>query len=353
MMTCVLYLTRSIALNILFSFLNADVPDLSDAQKRVKIELPLHAPGTILSMVFNFNGTVFKKGIVKNEDAKGFQNAILIDISTKQRNVHVMLFRNLINIKNVPSVEVAIEAASYIMRRIEQVQLYLDLIRSNPQKTLSDSTILLDWMCEGHKVLRTINNDYQFDEVLGKTPLPALDSPNKPMFLSQARKRLDETDPNICSFLYTIYSQYTYRSETKPITGWLMNSENRVTELPLEISQLDKALVTYDFNLFPGYSFKIDREKLANLFNHPELGWFSKFRPETNPDVFIYFPFSQDHPSVRGRKFKSKNDPPKISFRIRHTGNVTLFGPDGDITQEVYNSFKTIFLSRMNEVILG
>lgn len=352
MMTCLLYLSQSIALNVLFSFLNADIPDLSEAQKRIKIELPVHSPGTILSMVFNFNGMVFKKGVVKNENSKGFQNAILIDISTTSRNVHIMLFHNLINIKNVPSVEVAIEAASHIMRRIEQVQRYLNLLRVDPQKTLDDSTKLLDWMCEGHKVLRVINQDYRFDEVLGKTPLPSLESPTKPLFSSEARKKLDETDSNISSFLFSVYNQYTYRSETKQVTGWLLNTENNVVRLPLEIVQLDKALVTYDLNLIPGLNYKIDREKLAALFNRPDLGWYSRFRPETNPDVFIYFPFSQDHPSVRGRKFKSKNDPPKISFRIRHTGNMTLYGPDGDITRDVYNSFKTILVMKLREVII-
>lgn len=352
MMTCILYLSKSVALNVLFSFLNADLPNLSEVQRQSKIELPVHAPGTILSMVFNFNGTVFKKGIVKKEGSKGFPNAILIDISTRSRNVHIMLFHNLINIKNVPSIEVAIEAGSYIMRRIELVQKYLNLLRSNPDKTLNDSRILLDWMCEGHKVLRPTNGRYQFDEVLCKTPLPPLNSDIKQIVTTPARRALESVDSNICFFLHGIYNQYTYRSETSQITSWLMNPDNNVTELPLEIVQLDKALVTYDFNLFPGHNFKIDREKLAFVFSQ-QLGWYSRFTPETNPDVFIYFTFSQDHPSVRGRKFKSKSEPPKITFRVRYTGNVTLYGPDGEITQQVFNSFKSIFLSKMNEILLG
>lgn len=329
--TFVFLLSDSLNLHILFYYLEPDILNTCVLTKTAIKSLPILSPGSIVSMCYNYGGVPMKKGIDKG--GVGMKNAIVLDMSMEGKNVNMKIFTNKINLTGTTNFEVAMKAVEFLLTKIKYFQTCIDSVRDEKYfDIIDDSIIKLSKQFIRDKVLRVdIGKE---DYVITRTEPSPLFRNRKATLYSSFVYFPENLDTNLGLFIYSIFMKYSYWSEVRNALSFIINEKTRnICDPNISILQIDKALTNYDYYI----GFKIDREKFVDVFRQNFKEWTLSFNPSFSADIFITVPYDSEHPSIKNSIIKRKEF--KQTLRVRKSGAVTQFGPDGELAKELYDLF--------------
>src|SRR5579862_3971902 len=141
--TLVLSLSGRLSAECAFQLLPVLRITLPQSKRTTKVRLPhCSIPGTILSM--KYRGAT--RGIVKSSK-RPFKNSVTIDISIAKKNVNVKLSANKMQICGATSKDDGIEAATLILKQLRYVQLVVNKMQADIEKTKE----IIEWILENTK----------------------------------------------------------------------------------------------------------------------------------------------------------------------------------------------------------
>lgn len=279
--------------------------------KKIKLPWPEKA-GLIMTVKL---GSV-NRGIFRSITKGEWDNSIMIDISTSEKNINIKLSKDNIHMTGCKSISMGVEAANLLIDEINKVDRHIELMRDNIEDAVVISNQLLD---EGVGEMITVDNEPPY------------------LKFSILNFKLHPDDDETSSALRGFFASQltdclTYADAIKKVR-WLLKREEIITK-PLEYIRLQPEMVKYRFNI----GFQIDQDALYNLFTDiaPE------FSIDYHPDIRNYVKIELDCFS----KIEGKNGIKKHTFSIQPSGQTNYSCPLIEEMRAVYYRFIYI----MNEL---
>lgn len=310
-MTLVIPLVGTVNLDAAFGLLPITRLNLPQPKRQPqKYKIP-HCgnPGAIFSL--RYKGYV--RGIIRSHSTKPFKNSITIDIATEKKNVSIKLSSTKIQMCGASSVDQGAEGANHIIHALLTIQDELDYIQANRDRAVST----LEW----------IKNETR------GSPIERADEEHKPdhqIVTPTATSYPLAVDPRIVTFLLRQRPDYLYHSDFCLELDWILTLK-QVTTRPLEIQQVCKAMVNYNYDL----GFHIDRYQLVTRINGLN-GFYARYDNAVEHNVTIELPYEVP---ANHRAMRRKNKHPCHTFLVYMSGLVTQSGPGEELMREAYYRF--------------
>ena len=390
-MTIIMPLKGEVDLNKIFPLLEITRIELKPTRRQTKkFKIPFCGlPGAILSA--RYKGCI--RGIIKSTQTRCFLNAITIDISTEEKNVNIKLSKSKIQMCGATSVGLARKAANYVIAKLYGIQDELDYINSHSD----EADAVCNWLklvCKGVGLDQDGNpiqqswSDFRVengnqvsekepqetDQPQEKEPQPQQKEPDQPQDVQQETaqpqpqqftfdpsfsyqtqtpsayelktiKTIEEIpehlDQRIALFLiklssdFAIYEDYCHQLE------WV-RSLNKVIEKPLEILDIVKVMVNFNYDL----GFFVNRLALAERINGVN-GFTALYKNTADHNVTIELPYTVPD----GMKIiRRKDRVPCHTFLVYRSGLVTQSGPNEELMRPAYNLFNATINSFRSEI---
>lgn len=310
-MTLVIPLVGTVNLDAAFGLLPITRLNLPQPKRQPqKYKIP-HCgnPGAIFSL--RYKG--FTRGIIRSNSTKPFKNSITIDIATEKKNVSIKLSSTKIQMCGASSVEQGAEGANHIIQALLAIQDELEYIQKN--RDLAQTT--LEWLkheTHGAPVERA-DESGKLDHYI-QTPTLS----NYP----------STVDGRIVNFLLRQHPDFLYHSDFCSELDWILTLKQATTR-PLEIQQVCKAMVNYNYDL----GFHIDRYQLVTRINGLN-GFYARYDNAVEHNVTIELPYEVP---AQHRAMRRKNKHPCHTFLVYMSGLVTQSGPGEELMREAYYRF--------------
>lgn len=339
-MTLVIPLIGTVNLDAAFDLLKITRIHLPQPKRQSqKFKIPhCTSPGAILSL--RYKGVT--RGIIRSTSSKHFKNSITIDIATQHKNVSIKLSSTKIQMCGASSVDQGMEGSNYIISQLLEIQDHLDYIQENPERLKTT----LDWLkeatrgnptqriigSEGGVGVARIESDHFVRHPLGIIP-PDVRNPVAPgpiIYPEPTEKYPEFVDTRIADFLLRPIFEYVYVSDFHTCLDWL-SSIKTVTSRPLQVQQVHKAMVNYNYDL----GFSVKRYELVRRINGLN-GFFARYHNSIEHNVTIELPYvvPEHHKAMR-----KKNKNPCHIFLVYMSGLVTQSGPGEELMREAYYRF--------------
>jgi hypothetical protein len=289
---------------------------LPEGTKIQKKKLPVWLPGSILSM--RFEGET--RGLLVGGS---FKNAVSIDISTSQKNVGVKLTQSKIHICGTCNKDDGLEAASYVLKHLQDVQAILEQAKLNPhtlqwiQKQLQGATVERPvWRVEHFSRLTLNIYAPVADCAITYPPIPWP----------------PEIHKEVTQYLLSLSQDFLFYSDFQVLLNQLRNCKLVYPpQAPLTIIAEEEIMVNYNFSL----GFPVDRIRLSELMCGRN-GFYAYYDNATVHHVTVERPYT---PAPNSIVKKKKNKVPRHTFLIYASGAVTQSGPNIALMREVYYLF--------------
>lgn len=321
-MTLVMSLTGDINIEKAFHLLPITRINIQQTRESAKCKLPhCKIPGSILSM--RYRGKI--RGVIKNK-LSPFKNAITIDISTVKKNISLKLSSFSIQMCGASSRDDGIEAANHVLNHLKRIDCYLNKIRENPNQYHE----IVDWVKEntrGEYVAFEIVEELKSE---GNASLFVKDIREDNYIVSPKYYPPSHFDIEMVNFVLSLCGDFLYHSDMCKKLDFIPKIDKLIS-YPLEINNVDEAMVNYNFNL----GFEIDRTKL-NQLTDGRNGFVSRYNNALSNSVTLELPYEPMENKTIKRK---KNKVPHMTFLCYKSGSVTLSGPGGEIMKIAYNLF--------------
>jgi hypothetical protein len=310
-MTLVIPLVGTVNLDAAFGLLPITRLNLPQPKRQPqKYKIP-HCgnPGAIFSL--RYKGYV--RGIIRSHSTKPFKNSITIDIATEKKNVSIKLSSTKIQMCGASSVEQGAEGANHIIHALMVIQDQLDYIQAN--RELAEAT--LEW----------IKNETRGG------PVERADEGGKADHSIRAVTTMElpaTVDGRIVNFLLRQQPDFLYHSDFCSELDWILTLKQVATR-PLEIQQVCKAMVNYNYDL----GFHIDRYELVTRINGLN-GFYARYDNAVEHNVTIELPYEVP---AHHRAMRRKNKHPCHTFLVYMSGLVTQSGPGEELMREAYYRF--------------
>lgn len=314
-MTVVLQLSQHVNLDTVFPLFEITRVDLPPSKRKVKkSKLPFcDKPGAILSV--RYNGVT--RGIIRSGS---FLNSITVDISiSRDKNISIKLSKNKIQMCGATSNEMIYIAANHLINHLSNIQSTLELLREDREK----SREMVDWVVEN-----TRGESFLYEERLLTGIVPPPQYP-------------EHFNPTIMDFLYVQAENFISHDDYQLQLNWILTLEDAISG-PLEIVNLNKVMVNYNFHL----GFNINRKNLADGMNGL-YGFHARFDNSVDHSVTIELPYEPEEDSSGVRKKKKVF---RHIFLVYKSGLVTQSGPNEILMEEAYNMFNDAIRSIRNYV---
>lgn len=283
--------------------------------KKIKLPWPGTAGLIMTAKLGNVNRGIFRS-ITKGE----WDNSIMIDISTSEKNINVKLSRDNIQMTGCKSVPMGVEAANLLIDEINKVARHIELMRDNIEDAVIISNQLLD-------------------EGVGDLII----SDNEPPYLKfsiinfKSHPDDDETSAALRGFFASQLTDCRTFVDALHKLRWLLKREDIITK-PLEFIKLQPEMVKYRFNL----GFAVDQDALCDLFT--EIG--PEFSIDYHPDIRNYVKIELDCLT----KVEGKNGIKKHTFSIQPSGQTNYSCPIIEEMSAIYYRFIYIINEIRNEI---
>lgn len=323
-MTLVIKLEGFISTDIAFQLLPISRVEINQTRESSKCKLPhCKIPGSILSM--RYRGNV--RGIIRNK-SDPFKNAVTIDISTTKKNISLKLSSFSIQMCGASSREDGIEAATHIINHLTNLQNILNKMKENPEMTKNT----IDWIKQNTKGDKTDKPLWKQIKYLNVDM--NIYSPIKENLIIKPKTEIpNNLDSNIANFLLSMANDFIYHGDFCSKLDYISKLE-KIIEEPLKISQVDEAMVNYNFSL----GFQVDRAKL-NQYIDGQQGFVSRFNNALSSSVTIDLPYEPPEGTFLKRR---KNKIPHTTFLIYRSGSCTLSSVNNTILKPAYYSFMNL-----------
>jgi hypothetical protein len=312
-MTLVIPLVGTVNLDAAFGLLPITRLNLPQPKRQPqKYKIP-HCgnPGAIFSL--RYKGYV--RGIIRSHSTKPFKNSITIDIATEKKNVSIKLSSTKIQMCGASSVEQGAEGANHIIQALLAIQDQLDYIQANRERAQAT----LEWI-----KTETRGVPIERADEGGKTD-------HQLRAVSTTETEVPPTiDGRIVSFLLRQQPDFLYHSDFCSELDWILTLK-QVTTRPLEIQQVCKAMVNYNYDL----GFHIDRYELVTRINGLN-GFYARYDNAVEHNVTIELPYEVP---ANHRAMRRKNKHPCHTFLVYMSGLVTQSGPGEELMREAYYRF--------------
>ena len=273
--------------------------------KKIKLPWPGKAGLIMTAKLGDINRGIFRS-ITKGE----WDNSIMIDISTSEKNINIKLSRDNIQMTGCKSIAMGVEAANLLINEINKVAYNIELIRDNIEEAVRVSNELLEDGI-GDMVINGDEPPYIKYSVYGLT--------NK--------EDDDKTSSALRGFFASQLTDCRTLSDAVKKVRWLLKRQDIVSK-ELQFIKLQPEMVKYRFNL----GFNIDQDALYDLFT--EIG--SEFSVDYHPDVRNYVKIELDCLSgVIGKNGVIK----KHTFSIQPSGQTNYSCPIIEEMSSVYYRF--------------
>lgn len=314
-MTVVMPMDGEVDLDRIFPLLEITRIDLPVTKRQTqKFKIPCcKIPGAILSA--RYKGIT--RGIVKSQSKRYFLNAITIDVSTLEKNVNIKLSKSKMQMCGATSLELAKQAAQYIIDHITRIQNMLEYIDNNPEI----AKLTIDWIKEktrGPPKLIILSDDNQLSQsIINHTiTVPETIDPN--------------VDKRIVEFILRFANEMTYHEDFCYQIDWICQLKSVVNKIP-QILEFQKVMVNYNYDL----GFNIDRKELVKRINGLN-GFTARYENTVDHSVTIELPYKIPE-GMRITKRKGKI--PCHTFLVYRSGLVTQSGPNEDLMKPAYEYF--------------
>ena len=344
-MTIIMPLQGEVNLDKVFPLLEITRIELKQNRRQTKkYKIPFCGiPGAILSA--RFKGTI--RGIIKSTQTRCFLNAITIDISTEEKNVNIKLSKSKIQMCGATSVGLARKAASYIIDKLYTIQDEIDYINANSV----EADRVCDWLKSVSKGEPIVSSDDEVEEESEGESESEIDeseacqiTKDKYHYLVTIKKIEeipDGIDKRIAQFLIKLSSDFLRYEDYCCQLNWI-RTLNKVIEKPLEVIDIIKVMVNFNYDL----GFYLSRLALAEKINGVN-GFTARYENTIDHSVTIELPY--DVPE--GMKITRRKDRvPCHTFLVYRSGLVTQSGPNEELMRPAYNLFNSTINSIRNEI---
>ena len=319
--TLVITLTSGVNVDAAFHLLPITRIEIKQTRESSKCKLPhCEIPGAILSM--RYCGQT--RGVIKTK-ASPFKNAVTIDISTVTKNISLKLSSFTMQMCGASSRDDGIEAATHVLNHLRAIQVILDKMHADPQKTAETMSWIKN-VTRARPVEKPQWGEISCPNVTLRVyrPIPEFEI-TKPLVVIP-----DNLDPDVVMFLLTLCDDFIYHGDYCRKLDRIINIQTIIDE-PLELQNVDEAMVNYNYPL----GFEVDRSAL-NRFIDGQNGFVSRYNNELVTSVTIELPYEPRKGTMIKRR---KNKVPHITFLAYRSGSITQSGPGGQIMRDSYYLF--------------
>jgi len=329
-MTLVARFDGEINLNPIFCLLPITKIDLPEKKRNTKkMKIPhCSIPGSILSLRF----AGYTRGIFRTVSRKHFRNSITIDISTKTKNISLKLSESTIQMCGPTSMEMGQEAISHLFCHIREIQEGLDYLQSHPNDTIST----VKWLIEntrGPQIVQELKEVRPFDNVILAITETHDDHdiviPSEEKLLKASKG--GSIDIKIADFFLRLCPEFKYHSELCADFEHILELDY-VLKGDLKCNKIYRAMVNYNYQL----GFKVNREKIKQVFDESNEGWTARYDPRLDHTVTLQIPYEVPEEMQFMRK------PNKVhchTFMCQKSGVITQSGPDERMMKDAYYMF--------------
>jgi len=330
-MTLIMTLSGSAQTDIAFQLLPITQIMIQQTRESSKCKLPhCDIPGSILSMRYRDN----IRGIVRNK-SNPFKNAVTIDVSTKKKNINLKLSAFTIQMCGASSREDGVEAATHVINHLKNIQQILYRIEDNPEGALSAIAWVKD-ITRGESCQKPTWINKPCGNTILRIYHPVPDHLiTKPYILIPP-----ELDQYIVYFLLSLCHDFIYHGDLCQKLDYIPRITAVIDE-PLEITNVDEAMVNYNYSL----GFEVDRARLDELIDGVS-GFISRFNNALATSTTIELPYERNEIIIKRRK----NKIPHHTFLVYKSGSVTQSGPGGKIMEEAYYLFMNTISQIQSEI---
>lgn len=271
-----------------------------------KIRIPW--PGQAGLMMNATLGDVVR-GLVRSITKGNWDNSIMIDVSTSEKNINVKLSKSNIQMTGCKSIEMANEAAHIMIDEINKISNHIELMR--------------DHLIEAYEISRQI-----LDEGSGKIVKNENEQPYVKFSILnlQSHDEDSEAESAIRGFFASQLIDCRKYAQAYHKLNWLLQRKD-VIDQTLELDHIQYGMVKYRFNI----GFHVDQDALYELL--PEIA--PEFSIDYHPDIRDYVKIELDCFT----KVKTKNDIKKHTFSIQPSGQTNYSCPLFEEMSSVYYRF--------------
>lgn len=322
--TMIITLSQPINTNLAFQLLPITKIDIEHKRQSSKCKLPhCKIPGSIISM--GYKGVI--RGVIKSKKPP-FKNSVTIDMSITEKNINMKLSTKSIQICGARSRESGIEASTYLINYIVNIQDMINKIRQNREHVDK----IVEWIKEhtkGELVERAswetiYSKDVNLNIYRGKK-VPLYKSPEEPI--------PEEFDQNIAKMLISLTEGFMYHSDICQKLEYILEAPDITPEKP-KIVNVNEAMVNYNYSL----GFEVNRFKLNEFIKGYE-NFISRYNNALSNCVTIELPYT---PAPNVTIKRRNNKIPHHTFLVYRSGSVTQSGPGGTIMKDAYYAFMNI-----------
>lgn len=290
-----------------------------------KCKLPhCKIPGSIISMRY---GNMVR-GIIKKNP---FKNAITIDISTKVKNISVKLSSNSIQMCGASSEQDGLEAATYIVEYITNIQKILDLMQADPEHAQACCQYVAN-VTKGEELEREVIRSKPLDN---NTEMLIYDMVIDHAVICPPTDIPVQYNREIVAFLSQFWLEFLYHSDMMNKLKYLLTLREVIVPeqhtVPLHIRNYDLVMVNYNYKL----GFEVNRSNLSKYIDRMN-GFTTRYNNSLSTSVTIELLYEPTNRSDGGRK---KNKVPHHTFLVYKSGAVTQSGPGGQLMKDAYYLF--------------
>lgn len=343
-MTLVLPLHGNVNLDAAFELLKITRIQLPQPKRQTqKYKIPhCSEPGAILSL--RYKG--FTRGIIRSTSSKHFKNSITIDVATKVKNVSIKLSSTKIQMCGASSVDQGLEGANYIIQQLLDIQDSIDRIQNNPE--VANTTI--NWLKEAimgdatHRIVSESTEGSERSETENNAVIPwdAVRISQDHTLKVPTAPYPENVDAQIVSFFLRLLPDFIYYSDFCSEIDWIRTVKS-VTTRPLEIQQVHKAMVNYNYDL----GFSVNRFELVRRINGLN-GFFARYNNSIEHNVTVELPYEVPE---QHRNMRRKNKNPCHIFLVYMSGLVTQSGPGEELMRDAYYLFNSTINSIREHII--
>lgn len=283
--------------------------------KKIKLPWPGRAGLIMTAKLGNINRGIFRS-ITKGE----WDNSIMIDISTSEKNINAKLSRDNIQMTGCKSVEMGIEAASLLINEINKVAYHLEIMRDNIEDAVRISNQVLD-EGTGDIVTTSDGKSYLKFSILNLSLHP----------------EDDEVSAALRGFFASQLTDCLTCIDAHRKIRWLLKRDDIITK-PLIFNKFQPEMVKYRFSL----GFTINPDALDELFAE----YAPEFSVDYHADIRNYVKIELDCFT----KLEGKNGIKKHTFSIQPSGQTNYSCPIIEEMSSVYYRFIYVINEIRNEI---
>lgn len=287
---------------------------------------PHMSPGTILGMRFNDR----VRGLFRT-DGKNFKNAIITDMSIKDKNINIRVCSSMIHMAGAKSINHFNETLVYMKEKITKLNNLFKYVSDNREEAREVCTYLSN----------VIRSHYDYNP--NRCPIYLDVRPDHLNRFNKEQCRMIKICARFLAIIDTNTGVYANQNTTSYINDvkWLL-LENEPMFSNLHMGDVMMIMINKNYEL----GFTVLRNELARIFSQ-----YPKFTvrcdPAINAFVRIDMPFEIEEGSkIHRKKSRGKSDVNgnKHVFIVYRSGSVTQTGPSLELMQEAYNEFMKIIV---------